>query len=173
MMIFWALALFLTTPPLPARAEDSPPIQRHLAYLHLGDSLETVQKIYPPARDWPSYVEPRGHVTRIKVESYFAKKFPQKVDTIWLGFKGGSLVEIQLIYDEEYTAQKTVEDLAGDLALIYGEASRTEDKFWWMDDATVLMVFYTQVPMIRAGRRVVEMRTTIQLMERALFRRRD
>lgn len=171
-MIFLALALILTTPPLPARAEDAPAIQRHLAYLHLGDSLESVQKIYPPARDWPSYVEPRGHVTRIKVESYFAKKFPAKADTLWLGFKGGSLVEVQLIYDEQYTAEKTVEALAGDLALIYGEASRTDDKFWWMDDASALRVFYTQVPMMRAGRRVVELRTTIQLMERALFRRR-
>lgn len=167
------LALFLLPPPSPVRADDSPPIQRHLANLHFGDSLETVQRIYAPARDWPAYVEPRGHVKRMRVERLSAKKFPQRVETLWLGFKGGGLVEIQLVYDAEQTREKPVEELAGDLALLYGEANRTEDKFWWMDGSTVLRVYYTQVPVLREGRRVVELRTTIQVMERALFRRRE
>ena len=39
----------------PAAAQDEDvSIQRHLVDLHLGDTLEDVQLVYPPAREWPA-----------------------------------------------------------------------------------------------------------------------
>ena len=87
--------------------EDPPPLQRSLAELQLGDSLEDVQIVYPPARDWPSHIDPRGRVTRYRVERGWAKTFPLWTQALLLGFKRGRLVDIQVVYDAKRSGEKT------------------------------------------------------------------
>lgn len=161
-----------------ARAEDDfydepPPVQRHLADLQLGDSLEDVQRVYPPASDWPSHIEPRGRVTRYRVERGTAKAFPLWTQTMWLGFKRGRLVEIQVIYDLKRTREKPHEELAADLALTYGEPTRSGRVFWWADGRTVLRVFPAETPVLKDGETVTEWRTALQVIEKGLFQRVD
>lgn len=147
-------------------------IQRQLIHLHLGDSLKTVQKIYKPAQNWPSYVEPRGRIDRVRVERSYLKKPDSRFETMWLGFRRGSLVEIQLIYDAAYTQKKSAEELASDWAVIYGAPQRTDDgRYVWNDGDTVLHVFSAEVPVLQDKRQVIELRTSIQLIERGLFER--
>lgn len=155
------------------RAEEDIAIQRYLAYLYLGDSLEDIQRVYPPSQEWPSYVEPRGKVTRLRVERAFAKSFPANVDVMWLGMKKDRLVEIQLLYSAKFSRGKSPEAWASDLALDYGEPKRNDTKFWWTDGKSVLRVFYANVPVIKEGRESVELRTSIQVMEHGLFQRVD
>ncbi len=157
----------------PLRAEEDIAIQRYLAYLYLGDSLEDIQRVYPPAQEWPSYVEPRGKVTRLRVERGLAKSFPKNVDVMWLGMKKDRLVEIQLLYNASFSRGKSPEAWASDLSLDYGEPKRNDTKFWWTDGKTVLRVFYANVPVIKDGREGVELRTSIQVMEHGLFQRVD
>jgi hypothetical protein len=174
-LLFLAL---LALPVLPARAdddgyEDPPPVQRYLAELQLGDSLEDVQRIYPPAQDWPSHVDPRGRVTRYRVERAYAKSFPNWTQALMLGFKRGRLVDIQVIYNAKRSGEKTAEELARDLSLTYGEGERTGDKFWWTDSKTVMRVFPVEVPTFKDGERGVEWRTSIQVLDKDLWKRTD
>ena len=153
--------------------EDPPAIQRYLAELQLGDSLEDVQRIYPPAQDWPSHIDPRGRVTRYRVERGYAKSFPLWTQALMLGFKRGKLVDIQVVYNAKRSGEKTAEDLARDLSLTYGEGERTGDKFWWNDNRTVMRVFPVEVPTFKDGERGVEWRTSIQILEKDLYKRID
>lgn len=156
-----------------ALAEEDLEIQRSINDLQLGDSLRTVEKIYPPLKNWPSYVEPRGGVNRIRIERGFAKSLPAHIETLWLGFKKDRLVEIKIVYDALYTREKPQEELAGDLALIYGEPRRSGDKIWWSDGTTVLRALNEEVPArSEGGRRVLELRTCLQLMDAELLHRR-
>lgn len=170
--------LLLALVALPAFAdddgyEDPPAIQRYLAELQLGDSLEDVQRIYPPAQDWPSHVDPRGRVTRYRVERAYAKSFPNWTQALMLGFKRGRLVDIQVIYNAKRSGEKTAEELARDLSLTYGEGERTGDKFWWTDSRTVMRVFPVEVPTFKDGARGVEWRTSIQVLDKDLWKRTD
>ena len=174
------LSLLLLMPLVPAvRAytddpEEDIPIQRYLKNLYLGDTLEVIRRIYPPAREWPSYIEPRGQVKRYRVERAYAKKFPRRVQTMWLGMKKGRLVEIKLIYDARYTRKKGADKLAGDLALIYGKPKYTQGKYWWSDGKTVMRIFYEELPILRGADKIgVELRTTLQIMDQGLFKRTD
>ncbi|MEQ1919617.1 MAG: hypothetical protein ABL955_10490 [Elusimicrobiota bacterium] len=153
--------------------EDPPAIQRYLAELQLGDSLEDVQRIYPPAQDWPSHIDPRGRVTRYRVERGYAKSFPLWTQALMLGFKRGKLVDIQVIYNAKRSGEKTAEDLARDLSLTYGEGERSGDKFWWTDNRTVMRVFPVEVPTFKDGERGVEWRTSIQILDKDLYKRID
>jgi len=153
--------------------EDPPAIQRYLAELQLGDSLEDVQRIYPPAQDWPSHIDPRGRVTRYRVERAYAKSFPLWARALMLGFKRGKLVDIQVIYNAKRSGEKTAEELARDLTLTYGEGGRSGDKFWWTDSRTVMRVFPVEVPTFRDGVRGVEWHTAIQILEKNLYLRTD
>lgn len=153
--------------------EDPPAIQRYLAELQLGDSLEDVQRIYAPAQDWPSYVEPRGRVTRYRVERAYAKHFPNWTQTLMLGFKRGRLVDIQVIYNAKRSGEKTSEELSRDLSLTYGEGERTGPRFWWTDSRTVMRVFPVEVPTIKLGAAGTERRTSIQILEKSLYSRGD
>ena len=153
--------------------EDPPPIQRYLAELQLGDSLEDVQTIYPPAQDWPSYIDPRGRVTRYRVERGYAKTFPVTAQALLLGFKRGKLVDIQVVYNKKRSGEKTAEELARDLSLTYGEGERTGDKFWWTDGRTVMRVFPVETPTFIDGVRGVEWRTSLQVLEKDLYKRID
>lgn len=153
--------------------EDPPAIQRYLAELQLGDSLEDVQRIYPPAQDWPSHIDPRGRVTRYRIERAYAKSFPLWTQALLLGFKRGRLVDIQVIYNAKRSSEKTAEELARDLSLTYGEGERTGDKFWWTDSSTVIRVFPVEVATFNDGVRGVEWRTSLQVLEKGLFKRID
>lgn len=167
-----AAALFVAAPG--ARADEDSSVQRYLIHLHLGESLRQVQQLYAPAQDWPSYMEPRGHVKRVRVERAYLKKPDPHVETMWFGFKRNSLVEIQLIYDRDYSRSKTAEQLAGDWALIYGEPKRTDDgRYYWADGSTVLTVFNAEVPALQGQEQAVELRTSIRLIDRGLWERVD
>lgn len=170
--------LVLPTASLESRAgddgyDDPPAIQRSLAELQLGDSLKDVQLIYPPVADWPSFVDPRGRVTRYRVERAYAKSFPNWAQTLALGFKKGRLVDIQVIYNAKRSGEKTSEELARDLSLTYGEGDRSGDKFWWADARTVLRVFPLEVPTLKDGARSSEWRTSIQILDKDLYKRVD
>lgn len=171
-LAFLALCLPGWAPPA-AAGDDDVPLQKYLAHLYLNDSLETVRRIYPPTREWPSYREPKGGVARIKVQGVSAKNFPEEVDILWVGMRNDRVVEIQLVYGAEYTGGTPPDSLAKELALIYGEPKMSETgKFYWTDGERVLRVFYAQVPVLRGKRRVVEMRTSLQLLTADLVHRK-
>ncbi len=155
----------------PVRAQDDiPRLERKLGGLRLGERLSAVERLYPPVGKWPSYVEPKHGVVRIHIERDDARRFPAGVRTIWLGVKHKKLVDIQLIYDLDYTRQKPVAALVDDLSLIYGPPHRNESKFWWVDGKTVIRVFYADVPVETGGVRAVQLNTSEQVIDADLFR---
>jgi hypothetical protein len=170
----WLLALLILPALAPAaRAQENDedtPLQRYLVHLQLGDGLERVRRVYPPAQEWPATIEPRTGVTRYKVERGNAKAFPPKVETLYLGFKKGSLVEIEVVYDEKQSRTLTVEKVAGEYALVYGEARRTDDRFFWSDGGTVLRVFPAEIPVTKDGEHAVSWRTAVQVFDKGLFK---
>ncbi len=152
-----------------ARAQDEEEpvkVERYLVHLTLGDALEDIQRVFPPASEWPITAEPRTKVKRYRIERAATKYPAPHTDIMWLGLKHGGLVEIQLIYTAAYTRTKSVDSLARDLALTYGEPHSNGSKFWWSDGRTVLRVFYAEVPGKDGG---VELRTSLQLLEAKLF----
>ena len=148
--------------------DDVPALRRDLAGLSLGDSLGRVRRLYPPAREWPATVERRTGVTRYRVESGGTKAFPARTEMLYLGFKGGRLVEIEVVYDEERSRVQTVEKVVGEYALIYGEAKSSDDRFWWSDGRTVLRVFHAEIPLAADGAHAVAWRTAVQLFDHGL-----
>jgi hypothetical protein len=165
------LAALLAAAAVRAAAEE---IQRQLIHLRLGFSLKQVQQVYKPKQNWPSYVEPRGHVNRVRVERAYLEKPDPRIETMWLGFRRGSLCEIQLVYDAAYTRDKSPEELAADWSDIYGAPRRTDDgRYYWSDGSTVLHIFHAEVPVLLDKRQVTELRTSIQLIEVGLFNRRE
>jgi hypothetical protein len=167
-------ALFLLLAAVPAGSQDEDvSIQRHLVDLHLGDALKDVQLVYPPAQEWPSQEHRRVRVRRLRVERGAAKSFPTDAQTLWLGFRRGRLVDIQVVYNARFSRRKSAERLARDLALVYGEPGRSGDKFWWTDGRTVLRVFPAELPARTGAGPSVELRTAVQLIERDLFRGAD
>lgn len=166
----WLLAL-LILPAFPAaRADENEEpvaIQRYLVSLQLGDSVEEVRRVYPPAAEWPA-VPARGGVSRYRVERGFAKAFPPRVETLFVAFKKGRLVEIQVVYDEKQSRAQAVEKLAGQYALVYGEARRSGERFWWSDGKTVLRVFPAELPITKDGEHAVAWRTAVQLFDAGL-----
>jgi hypothetical protein len=168
----WLLPLLMAAAPAVCQ-DETPSIQRALAGLHLGDTLEDVQRVYPPAQEWPSQEERRVHVTRLRVVRESAKSFPPDAQVLWLGLRHGRLVDIQIIYDARFSRRKSAERLTQDLALVYGEPRRSSDKFWWTDGRTVLRVFDAELPSQPDSQQSVELSTSVQLMERDLLRRSD
>jgi len=148
-------------------------IQKYLADLHLGDSLENIEKIYPPVAPWPARMEQKGKVKRMRIERAKARRFQAHADLMWLSLKKDRLVEIQLVYDAAYTKEKSAEELASDLSLLYGEARRSGDRFWWTDGARVLRAMYVEVPVAPEDGEGTELRTSIQLMDARLFHRKS
>lgn len=157
----------------PAFAGSDEPIRPDMAGLRLGDTLDEVQSIYPPATDWPSWIDPRGRVKRYKVERAMAKAFPTWTSVMNLGFRRGRLVEIQLIYSAERTRQRPHEELAADYSLKYGEPQREDARFWWSDGSVVLRVFPAEIPVVRDGQKAVEWRTSEQVLVEGLYKRLD
>ena len=162
---------------VPAFAGDDeappPPVQRSLVALELGDRFKDVQLIYPPMERWLPRIDPRGRVTRYRVERGWAKNFPVWMEVLLLGFKDGRLADIQVIYNAKGSREKTTEFLARDLSLTYGEASRSDGTFWWEDDRTVLRVFPVEVTVLKDGENVLERRSSMELLEKDLHKRVD
>lgn len=169
-----ALILVCSLPATRALAQDpeSVKIDRYLIHLSLGDTLDDIQKVYPPASEWPITPEARTKVKRYRVDRASTKYPAPHADTMWLGLKHGRLVEMQLIYTAAYTRTKSVDALARDLALSYGEPRSNGSKYWWTDGRTVLRVFYAEVP-AKDGGSGVELRTSLQLLEAKLFPKSD
>jgi hypothetical protein len=167
--------LCLLGAPAPARAgasdeSDEPAsIARYLVNLYLGDTMEDIQRAYPPAQEWPVSVVGKAKVKRYRVDRAYTKFPAPHVDTMWLGMRHGQLVEIQLIYTAAYSHSTPVAKLVDDLSLSYGTPSSNGTKFWWKDGGVVLRVFNAEVPTLRDGGAVVELRTSLQLMQANLF----
>jgi hypothetical protein len=175
-------ALLLPAAPLRAQTEEKLSIQPHLVGLHLGDGMNGIQEQYPPAREWPSTRDKKHGVTRYRVDKADAKKFPAHVQTLYLGMRRGSLVEIEAVYDEDYSRKQTYERLAIDYSLLYSAPHRSGDRFWWDDGSTVLRVFPAEIPVGSDGvalssaaasapgeRPSVVWRTGVQLLHRSVF----
>lgn len=161
----------LLAPPSRAEFDEDVPIQRYLVNLRLGDIMKEIKQIYPPVRDWPSYLEPGGSITRVHIERPYAKYFPRDADILRLGMRRKQLVHIQVVFDEKYTHDKHLEDLVVDLSLIYGNPRRTGMVYAWQDGRTVLRAFNSEVPS-RDGR-AIEMRTTLEIFDKGVFERVD
>ncbi|MDE2040455.1 MAG: hypothetical protein KGO96_12470 [Elusimicrobia bacterium] len=151
-----------------------PSIQRSIDHLRLGMALTQVRWLLPPSQPWPSYIEPGGQIRRFRAESRYIKRPNPKVDTTWLGFKDGRLVDIQFIYAKAYGRLHPADNLAADWALIYGEPRRTSDgQYWWSDGRTAMGIFYAEIPILKDGRQAVELRTSLRLMDADLLRTPD
>ncbi|MDE2512119.1 MAG: hypothetical protein KGL74_13425 [Elusimicrobia bacterium] len=162
--------LILPAFPRAARADDDEEdvkIQRYLVSLQLGDNIEEVRRVYPPASEWP-VVENKNGVTRYRVEKSMAKIFPPHVETLFVGFKKGRLVEIQTVFDEKKSRAQPVNKLAGEYALVYGEGHLSGNRFWWSDGRTVLRVFHSDVPLAGDGADAVAWRTAVQVFDQSL-----
>lgn len=168
-------ALLLAALLLAAPAFAGETIQPTLLHLRIGDKLKDVQRIYAPAKDqpvWPSYVDPRGRIQRVRVERSYLRKPIRSVDTLWLGFKRNRLVEIQIVYDMDFTRANSVDSVASEWLSIYGDANRSDDGgYWWSDGNTVLRVMNARIPVGDGS--AVELRTSVQLFEQGVFERVD
>ena len=153
--------------------DEAPALQRYLVDVRLGDGLERVRRVYPPAQDWPMTVDSKSGVTRYRVERGSAKAFPAHVETLYLGFKKGRVAEIEIVYDERQSRVETVEKVAGAYALDYGLGKKTEDRFWWSDGRTVLRVFPAEIPVVKDGAHAVAWRTAVQIFDRGLAGRSE
>ena len=75
-----------------------------------------------------------------------------------------------MIYDESRSRKKPVEALAGDYALVYGEARRSGERFWWSDRRTVLRIFPAELPAAKRGKNAVVWRTAMQIFDAGFAR---
>lgn len=165
-----ALVAFLPGP-LRAADEEPNPVQRYLESLRLGDYLKEIKIVYPPLREWPSFREPGGKITRFHIERAYAKNFPWDIDALRLGMRWGRLVHIQVVYNERYAKEKPLEKLVLDLSMIYGEPQRRGMVYLWQDKATVLRVFNEESP--SADGQAVELKPSIEIYERGVRERVD
>lgn len=153
---------------LPAVCFAQDAIQPRLANLRIGDSLKDIQRIYVPSQKWWSHKAIRGgtNVDRFTVRRGDLKKPDMRVDTFVMDLHGGRLVDLQLIYDMNYTRAMSVDKLATEYSMIYGEPQRSADgAYFWNDGSYTLRVFYAEVPVLEGRDTSVELRTSVQLSE--------
>ena len=167
-----------------ARAQDdATTLQPHLFGLYLGDSLRDVRRRLPPARPWPAVKDKRLGVTRYRLDAGDVKGFPPHLHALNLGFRDGGLVEIEGVYDDDYSRRETYEQLARDYELLYGVPHQSQGRFWWDDGRTVLRVFPAELPAAAdgavvssaaapsSGPSVLAWRTGVQIFRRSVFAR--
>jgi hypothetical protein len=158
------LAVLLALPAAAAR------IQRQLVDLQLGDTRDVIEKVYPPRKDWKSYKDKAGF-EHIVVGKDDAKGFPEKAAEMRLILKRGRLVLLQLVYDAEASRKKPLGELVDELALAYGEPHRAGEAYWWGDSGVVVRAKNAELP-VKGGDDRVELRTSLELMVRDVFRPR-
>jgi hypothetical protein len=163
-------AVFLACMASGVLAAETIRLPRGIASLHLGDRLETVRKIYVSSQTWPSQVELKQGVNRIRIERSYLKTPDPEVDVFWLGMRRNKLVSVQLVYGKEYSQKKSVEALAAELSLLYGEPRTGHGQYWWEDGKSVLRVSLAELPVPgEGGDSSVELRTAIELAEAKSF----
>jgi len=145
-------------------------IGRHLLSLKLGDTLEVIQKVYPPKGDWPRFRDALG-IVHYTMDKGTAKKLPDEVLKMRVGLRRGRLVHLQLIYGAEASRKKPLSELVLDLSLAYGEPRRSGEAYWWSDGDAVVRASNAELPARSAGDdKNVEMLTSLELMEHDVFR---
>ncbi|MBI5244549.1 MAG: hypothetical protein HY922_12855 [Elusimicrobia bacterium] len=148
------------------------PIQRHLISVKLGDSIEVVQKIYPPKSEWPAFRDKLG-LTRYTVEKGAAKQLPDDVYKLRFGMRRKRLVYLQVIYSAQSSRKKPLSELVAEMLLDYGEPRRSGEAYWWSDGSTVARASNVELPVVSAGDdRNVEMLTSLEIMDHDVFRYR-
>lgn len=157
------LALLLALPASAAR------IQRLLADLQLGDDRAMVEKVYPPKKEWKVLKDKAGY-ERLTLVPGDAKNFPEGVAELRLALKRGRLVLIQLVYDAEASRKKPLNRLVRELQMAYGEARRAGQAYWWAGSGAVVRAKDAELPVPGKEERV-ELRTSLELMDRDLFGR--
>jgi hypothetical protein len=123
-----------------------PALKRRLAGLTLGETLWSVKRRYPPLRTWPEIREQKGGVDRYIIRRGSAKGLPAFVDELRLGFKGWFLVEIQVIMTKSYSEKNPPQQVALNLALLYGPPKRSPNVSWWADGRTVMRILDEPAP---------------------------
>lgn len=149
---------------------DDTPIQRHLVGLRLGDKLKRVREIIPPTAEWTSTDMGKG-LKRYRIDHTVTKSLSSTMDVLYIGVKDGRLVEIQAVYSEKKSRDKSVDRLIGDYSLYYGVANRAGEKYWWSDGETVLRIFSSELPVAKSGTKTVALRSTVQIFEAKLVDR--
>ena len=129
----------------PALAEDSPKVQRYLAGLKLGDTLDDVRAALPPRREWTITRGRAGRLTWVQLERTDAKNLPGEAGLLRLGLSARRLVYVQVVYDREASRRKPLHALVADYALVYGEPRRRGQAYLWTDDDTVLRASEAEV----------------------------
>ena len=180
-----ALLLILALAAGAARAQDDAPllVQPHLFGLYLGDGLRDARRRLPPRRAWPYTDDRRLGVRRYRLEAADTKGFPPHLHALYLGFRDGELVEIEGVYDDDYSRRETYDKLARDYELLYGVPHQSQGRFWWDDGRTVLRVFPAELPaaadgavvssasVSSPGPSVLAWRTGVQIFRRSVFAR--
>jgi hypothetical protein len=165
-------AFFLAV--LPASARQDASIQRYLASLELGDTLEIIKRVYPPVHEWSVEKLPEGELSRVVIERGQAKGLPGQMDRLTLDLRRGRLVYMRLVYDADSSRKKPLGEVVVDLSLMYGEPHRSGVSYWWGDSKTVIRAANEELVLgEKEARKVrpksVELRTSIELMERKIF----
>lgn len=165
------LALLLAAP-LWAQERPMPvdiltPIDRYLASMRLGDTLEKIRSIYPPVKEWPSYDEPGSSMTRVDILREQARAFPAHVSFIRLSLREGRVRRIVLVYDKRQSRRKPLDKLVRELSLKYGEPRRRDLRYWWRDKGTVVLAAYAELPSKLGA--VKELRPSLELMDSSVF----
>ncbi len=171
-----------------------PALKRHLAGLTLGETLWSVKRAYPPLKPWPEIREQKRGVVRYIIRRGSAKGLPAFVEELRLGFKRWFLVEIEVLTTKSYSEKHSPQQLALDLALLYGPPKRSPNVSWWADGRTVMRVLdkrrpdppqlakppkpkafydpYLPLPPAKVRPRTpakVDLRTSLQIFERKVF----
>ncbi|MEK7743792.1 MAG: hypothetical protein AAB578_05340 [Elusimicrobiota bacterium] len=159
---------------LPASARQDLAIQRYLASLELGDTLEIVKRVYPPIHEWSVEKLPQEEFSRVVIERGQAKGLPGQMDRLTLDLRRGRLVYMRLVYDADASREKPLGEVVVDLSLMYGEPHRSGVSYWWGDSKTVIRASNEELVQGEAEARKVrpksvELRTSIELMERKIF----
>ena len=165
-------ALFLAVLPASARRDAS--IQRYLASLELGDTLEIIKRVYPPIHEWSVEKLPEEEFSRVVIERGQAKGLPGQMDRLTLDLRRGRLVYMQLVYDADSSRKKPLGEAVVDLSLMYGEPHRSGVAYWGGDSKTVIRASNEELVLgEREERKLrpksVELRTSIELMDRKIF----
>ena len=150
--------------------DEDTPLQRYLVHVQLGDGLERVRRVYPPAQEWPATIEPRTGVTRYKVERGNAKEFPPKVETLYLGFKKGRPGRDRGGLRREAVPRPHRRESGGGVRARLRRGAANRRPLLLVGRRTVLRVFPAEIPITKDGEHAVSWRTAVQVFDKGLFK---